>query len=129
MLGSCTALTMYRPSMGRCFAKRRKERISAGVLPSDGEQGDDPHHGASSTPCSGSSNRVGSYARRVGGGLCPCLRPLDSALRWATPPQGHLQRVGDELGAQVIGDRPADDAPTDHAGKAPAPDARLLGDW
>jgi hypothetical protein len=31
----------------------------------------------------------------------------DRALRWATSPQGHLQSVDDEFGAQVIGDRPA----------------------
>jgi hypothetical protein len=28
---------------------------------------------------------------------------------WAAPPAGHVQGVDDELGAEVIGDRPADD--------------------
>jgi len=35
-------------------------------------------------------------------------------LRPATP-AGHLDRIHDELGAQVVGDRPPDDAPRAHA--------------
>ena len=37
----------------------------------------------------------------------------DRAHRFATPP-GHLDRVDDQLGAQVIGDRPADTAAGEH---------------
>lgn len=34
----------------------------------------------------------------------------DGAFGWAAAPQGHLERVDDELGAQEVGDRPAHDA-------------------
>ena len=56
----------------------------------------------------------------------------DRSLGWPPAPGGHVDRVGDELGAHVIGDRPAHDTTTpgvDDDGEVdPALTAAVLGD-
>jgi hypothetical protein len=36
---------------------------------------------------------------------------MDDALRWPPTPDRHIQRFDDQFAAQMIGHRPADDAP------------------
>ena len=60
------------------------------------------------------------------------IRVGDRTLGWASAPGGHVDGVGDELGAHVISDRPAHDAPgpgVDDDGEVdPALTAAVLGD-
>ena len=56
--------------------------------------------------------------RSVESALRPAVRVEDQASRWPTLEEGHPQCVFDELGAHVVGKRPADDASrgkVDHA--------------
>src|SRR5688500_1792666 len=45
------------------------------------------------------------------GVLAPLVRVMDGAPRWPAPPDRHVDGFDDQLAAEVVGHRPADNAP------------------